>query len=146
MTIRMEPDSRPAGIAEIPDEEVWLLGYGPGDEADGPYQFTSPGVDPILRAQRHMRGLSLDAAAMRALDAQYTWLAKGFGPDVWAHIVARLDDEGDQLGESHLTWLYQQLTNANTGRPTTSSNGAARPQWKRPSPAAPSAPASVSVP
>lgn len=114
------------------EEEVYLL-----DE--GPFQFFYPRVKPIRAAHRRLLEVGEEEAAPDVLRAVKKWLAQGFGPDAWAHIQARLDDERDALDDDHIDHLFKELMSARTrGRPTTSSNGASRQPWKKSPTAAPS--------
>jgi hypothetical protein len=119
-------------------EEVWLPGPDGEPDGEGPYDFAYPRMGRLLKMQRTLPNLTDVQAVKESGRAQTDWLSKGFGPEAWAHIVERMDDEDDILDDEHMQWLFVQLQKANTGgRPTTSSNGASRQPWKKPSTAAP---------
>lgn len=143
MAIRVGADDRITD--RIPDEEVYLPGPSIDAEPDGPFPFVFPRVAELLKLERRMVGA--DPAQMSALQVRgvMSWLAEGFGPEAWEHIVGRRDDEVDLLDDEHLLKLYQLLLPQGTGRPTTSSDGASRQPWKKRQPAAPSAPVSAST-
>lgn len=113
------------------EEEVYLL-----DE--GPFQFFYPRVKPIRAAHRRLLEVGEEEAAPDVLRAVKKWLAKGFGPDAWNHIEARLADEEDPLDDDHIDHLFKALMSARARRPSTSSNGASRQPWKKAPTAAPS--------
>lgn len=153
MAIKVHANARMQGMEgqEGATEEVWLPGQGATEDQpasatgeEGPYEFAYPRMGRILRMQRTLTSLDDVGAVLESSRATTAWMAEGFGPDAWAHITARLDDDNDILDDEHLQWLFMQLQKAHTGRPTTSSNGAARQPWKRPSTAAPSRPESDS--
>lgn len=144
MAIRIKADDRVTDA--MGDEEIYLPGPVKGADEEGPYEFVFPRVGRLIRLQRRLKGLNMAEAASEEIDGTLEWLAKGFGPDAWAHIDARLADEEDLLDEEHMVRLFQLLNerDTGTGRPTTSSNGASRQPWKNSSTAAPSPLASVS--
>lgn len=146
MAIKVDANARMQGMEGQTGatEEVWLPGPFAGADDEGPFDFNFPRMGKILKMQRTLTSLTDVAAVLESSKATTAWLADGFGPDAWAHIVGRLDDDGDLLDDEHLQWLFMQLQKANTGRPTTSSNGAVRQPWKKPSTAAPSLPGSDS--
>lgn len=127
------------------DELVYLPGAKRGYDLEGPFDFEYPRIGKLLRMQRRLRGLNLAEAAAEEIDGMLQWLAHGFGPDAWAHIEGRLEDDEDLLDEEHLVKCFQLLNaEKGTGRPTTSSNGASRQPWKKEPTAAPSPQESVS--
>ena len=151
MAIKVSANARMQGMEgqEGATEEVWLPGQGATEDQpasatgeEGPFEFVFPRMGKILKMQRTLTSLDDVSAVLESSKATTAWMAQGFGPDAWAHIVGRLDDDADILDDEHLQWLFVQLQKSNTGRPTTSSNGAARQPWKRPSTAAPSLPVS----
>lgn len=146
MAIKVDANARIQGTEdqEGATEEVYLPGPNGEPDAEGPYEFAYPRMGRILRVQRTVTSMTDPQAVIESSRATMGWMAKGFGPDAWAHIVARMDDENDILDDEHIQWLFVELQKAHTGRPTTSSNGAARQPWKRPSTAAPSLPVSDS--
>lgn len=146
MAIKVDANARMQGHEEQTGatEEVWLPGAFHGADDEGPFEFAFPRMGGILKMQRTLTSINDVAAVLESSRATTKWLADGFGPDAWAHIVGRLDDDTDLLDDEHLQWLFMQLQKANTGRPTTSSNGAVRQPWKKPSTAAPSPSASGS--
>jgi hypothetical protein len=146
MAIKVDANARMQGLEGQTDatEEVYLPGPFKGADEEGPFDFNFPRMGRILKMQRTLTSLTDVAAVLESSKATTAWLAEGFGPDAWAYIVARLDDDNDLLDDEHLQWLFVQLQKSNTGRPTTSSNGAVRQPWKKPSTAAPSLPASDS--
>lgn len=146
MAIKVDANARMQGMEgqNGATEEVWLPGPFPGADEEGPFDFNYPRMGRILKMQRTLTSLTDVAAVLESSKATTAWLADGFGPDAWAHIVGRLDDDDDLLDDEHLQWLFVQLQKSNTGRPTTSSNGAVRQPWKKPSTAAPSLPGSDS--
>jgi plasmid stabilization system protein ParE len=135
MAIRIKADDRVSNA--VGDEEIYLPGVVKGADEEGPYEFVFPRVGRLIRLQRRLRGLNMVDAAAREIEGMLDWLAAGFGPDAWAHIDARLADDGDLLDEEHMVKLFQLLNEGETGRPTTSSNGASRQPWKNSSTAAP---------
>lgn len=140
MAIRVDANARMEGMEgmEGATEEVWLPGPDGEPDGEGPYDFAYPRMGRLLKMQRTLPNLTDVQAVKESGRAQTDWLSKGFGPDAWAHIVERMDDEDDILDDEHMQWLFMQLQKANTGgRPTTSSNGASRQPWKKPSTAAP---------
>lgn len=140
MAIRVDANARMEGMEgmEGATEEVWLPGPDGEPDGEGPYDFNYPRMGRLLKMQRTLPNLTDVQAVKESGRAQNEWMAKGFGPDAWAHIVERMDDEDDILDDEHMQWLFVQLQKANTGgRPTTSSNGASRQPWKKPSTAAP---------
>lgn len=155
MSVRISADER---ISEADSEEVWLPGRRPGDPDEGPYQFEYPRLGKIMATGRRIASVDMSdveaqgRAVLQEMQEQFRWLAKGFGPDAWAHIQRRLNDEGDEetgdpgdvLDDEHMILLFQKLNTKQTQRPTTSSNGASRQPWERPVTAAPSLPASAS--
>lgn len=153
MAIKVAANARMQGMEgqEGATEEVYLPGQGATEDQpatasgeEGPFEFAFPRMGSILRMQRTLTSMDDVGAVLESSRATTEWLAKGFGPDAWAHIVRRMDDPNDILDDEHMQWLFVQLQKSNTGRPTTSSNGAARQPWKRPSTAAPSLPVSDS--
>lgn len=140
MAIKVDANARMQGFEGQTGaiEDVFLPGARLGDEDEGPFEFAYPRMGRILRMQRTLTSMTDVAAVLESSKATTAWLAEGFGPDAWAHIVARLDAEDDLLDDEHLQFLFVALQQANTGRPTTSSNGASRQPWKKPSTAAPS--------
>lgn len=141
MAISVGADARMQGMENKTGvvEEIYLPGPNGEPDGEGPYQFEVPRMGPILRAQRKLTSLNDMATVLETGRASTEWLASGFGPEAWAHIESRMDDKADILDDEHMQWLFTALTKADTGRPTTSSNGASRQPWKRPSGAAPSA-------
>lgn len=140
MAIRVDANARMEGMEgmEGATEEVWLPGPDGEPDGEGPYDFAYPRMGRLLKMQRTLPNLTDVQAVKESGRAQTDWLSKGFGPEAWAHIVERMDDEDDILDDEHMQWLFMQLQKANTGgRPTTSSNGASRQPWKKPSTAAP---------
>jgi hypothetical protein len=141
MAIKIGADDR---LNEASEEEVWLPGRTPADPEEGPYEFAYPRIGLLMKAGRRMSAADLSTmegkarAAFEEMNEQTKWLAKGFGPQAWKHIEGRLNDDGDLLDEEHLTILFQKLNEGYTMRPTTSSGGASRQPWKKPSTAAPS--------
>lgn len=111
MVVKVNTDPRPDEI-----EEVWL-----GD--DGPYEFVTPKVAPLIAAMRKMRTMSEEEAGYSSLDAQDRWMKKGFGPDQWARIQKRLDDEDDPLDFDHIMQVFEAIFETVTGRPPTSLGG-----------------------
>lgn len=146
MAIKVGANARIQGTEsqEGATEEVYLPGPHGEPDAEGPYEFAYPRMGRILRVQRNVTSMTDPQAVIESSRATMGWMADGFGPDAWEHITARLDDDNDILDDEHIQWLFVELQKSHTGRPTTSSNGAARQPWKRPSMAAPSAPASDS--
>lgn len=146
MAIKVDANARMQGMEGQTGatEEVWLPGPFQGADDEGPFDFNFPRMGKILKMQRTLTNLTDVAAVLESSKATTAWLADGFGPDAWAHIVGRLDDDADLLDDEHLQWLFMTLQKSNTGRPTTSSNGAVRQPWKKPSTAAPSLPGSDS--
>lgn len=140
MAIRVDANARMEGMAGLDGatEEVYLPGPDGEPDGEGPYDFAYPRMGRLLKMQRTLPNLTDVQAVKESGRAQTEWMQKGFGPDAWAHIVERLDDEGDILDDEHIQWLFVQLQKSNTGRPTTSSNGASRQPWKKPSTAVPS--------
>lgn len=143
MAIRVEEDFAPKDAPQITarEEEVYLPGMS---DDEPPYIFNVSGIKPILLARRRSRGMSPLAAAEVLEQAQEEWLAKGFGPEDWAEIQARLDDPDDVLNDFHLAWLAEHLLQKDADRPTTSSNAASRKRRARQAQAAPSPKASTS--
>ena len=148
MAIRVAADDR---VSEVRgDEEVYLPGPVKGADEEGPYEFTYPRIGKLIRMQRRLKGMNMAEAAGEEIDGMLQWLAAGFGPDAWRHISARLErsddaalldtepEKYDLLDEEHMAKLFQLLNENNTGRPTTSSNGASRQPWKSTATAAPS--------
>lgn len=146
MAIKVSANARMQGMEgqEGATEEIYLPGPNGEPDAEGPYEFAYPRMGRILRMQRTLTSLDDIGAVLESSRATTAWMAQGFGADAWEHITARLDDDNDILDDEHIQWLFVQLQKSHTGRPTTSSNGAARQPWKRPSTAAPSLPASDS--
>lgn len=153
MAIKVDANARMQGMEGQTGavEEVWLPGQGATEDQpatptgqEGPFEFAYPRMGKILKMQRTLTSLTDVAAVLESSKATTAWLADGFGPDAWEHIVNRLDDDDDILDDEHLQWLFMELQKSNTGRPTTSSNGAVRQPWKKPSTAAPSLPGSDS--
>lgn len=146
MAIKVDANARMQGMEGQTGatEEVWLPGPFQGADDEGPFEFNFPRMGKILKMQRTLTNLTDVAAVLESSKATTAWLADGFGPGAWAHIVGRLDDDADLLDDEHLQWLFMTLQKSNTGRPTTSSNGAVRQPWKKPSTAAPSLPGSDS--
>lgn len=141
MAIKINADARMQGMEtfEGRTEEVYLPGPVLGDEDEGPFDFAYQRMGGILAMQRKVKRMNDVQAVQESTRATFKWLADGFGPAAWEHITARLDDEDDLLDDEHLQFLFVELTKAATGgRPTTSSNGASRQPWKRPSTVAPS--------
>lgn len=146
MAISVSPDARMQGKEDMTGvvEEIYLPGPNGEPDGEGPYQFEIPRMGKILKAQRKLTSMKDVATILETGRASTEWLAQGFGPEAWAHIVSRMDDDDDILDDEHMQWLFTALTKEDTGRPTTSSNGASRQPWKRPSGAAPSTPVSDS--
>lgn len=146
MAIKVSADARMQGMEgqNGATEEVFLPGPNGEPDGEGPYEFAYPRMGRILRMQRTLTSMDDVAAVLESSRATMAWMGDGFGPEAWEHITGRLDDPADILDDEHLQWLFVQLQKANTGRPTTSSNGAVRQPWKRPSTAAPSLPVSDS--
>lgn len=140
MAIKVDANARMQGMEgmEGATEDVWLPGPNGEPDGEGPYEFAYPRMGRLLKMQRTLPNLTDVQAVKESGRAQNAWMKKGFGPDAWAHIVERMDDEDDILDDEHLQFLFVELQKANTGRPTTSSNGASRQPWKKPSTAAPS--------
>lgn len=140
MAIRVDANARMEGMGgmEGATEDVWLPGPDGEPDGEGPYEFAYPRMGRLLKMQRTLPNLTDVQAVKESGRAQTDWMKKGFGPEAWAHIVARMDAEEDILDDEHMQWLFMELQKANTGRPTTSSNGASRQPWKKPSTAAPS--------
>lgn len=136
MAIRIDADARITD--RRPDEDVYLPGPTPEDEAEGPFPFTYPRVGSLISAQRRLKDMSQVEAASAELDSMLDWVRDGFAPDAWEHIDARVNDPADLLDHEHLVKLYYLLNENSTGRPTSSSSGASRQPWKKPSMAAPS--------
>lgn len=128
MAIRVKADDRVSDA--VGDEDVYLPGARNGDEDEGPFEFTYPRLGKLIRMQRRLKGLNMAEAAAEEIAGMLAWLAGGFGPEAWEHIDGRLADDGDLLDEEHMAKLFQLLNEGNTGRPTTSSNGASRQPWK----------------
>jgi hypothetical protein len=132
---------------DMGDEEVYLPGVSRDHDQQGPFEFTYPRLGRLIRMQRRLKGLNMAEAAAEEIDGMMQWLAAGLGPDAWAHIESRLEDDADVLDEEHMVRLFQLLNeskSAGTGRPTTSSSGASRQPWKKDPTAAPSQLESVS--
>jgi hypothetical protein len=148
VAIKIGADDR---LNDAEQEEVWLPGRTEDDPMEGPYEFAFPRIGALMSAGRRLKNVDLSTAqgmaqaAIEEMNEQRSWLAKGFGVEAWAHIDERLSDVGDLLDEEHLAILFQQLSVHYTARPTTSSNGASRQPWKKPSTAAPSQQESDSV-
>jgi hypothetical protein len=148
MSLRIGADER---LMDADEEEVWLPGPTADADEEGPFEFRYPRIGTLMKAGRRLQGVDLStmeakaAAAQAELHEQEKWLATGFGPEAWAHIIARRDADGDLLDDEHLAVLFRRLNEKHTGRPTTSSNGASRQPWKKPSTAAPSPQESDSV-
>lgn len=136
MAIRVAADDRVSAV--VGDEEVYLPGPVKGADEEGPFEFVFPRIGKLIRMQRRLKGLNMAEAAGEEIDGMLQWLAAGFGPDAWQHIDARLSNDDDLLDEEHMAKLFQLLNENNTGRPTTSSNGASRQPWKSTATAAPS--------
>lgn len=148
MAIKIDADARMQGQEANSGrtEEVYLPGPIPGSDEEGPFDFAYQRMGSILAMQRKLKNINDVQAVLESQRVTFKWLAGGFGPAAWAHITARLDDEDDLLDDEHMQFLFVELTKASTGgRPTTSSNGAARQPWKRPSTVAPSQQESDSV-
>jgi hypothetical protein len=143
MAIRVKAEDR-VSVA-VGDEEIYLPGPTKGADEEGPFEFVFPRIGRLIRMQRRLKGLNMAEAAAEEIDGMLDWLAAGFGPDAWEHIDARLADVKDLLDEEHMAKLFQLLNEGNTGRPTTSSNGASRQPWKNSPTAAPSPLESVSA-
>jgi hypothetical protein len=111
MTLKIDTSARPDEI-----EEIWF-----GE--DGPYEFTSPKIAPLLAAMRKMQGSAEDASGIMALDAQEKWLEQGFGPDQWKRLQARIEDENDLLDSWHLIQVFEALFEKVAGRPPTLHGG-----------------------
>jgi hypothetical protein len=111
MTLKINTDARPDEI-----EEVWF-----GD--DGPYEFTSPKIAPLLSAMRKMQGMDDEKSGVLALDMQEQWLERGFGPDQWKRIQGRIDDDADALDSWHLMQVFEALFEKVSGRPPTLPGG-----------------------
>lgn len=142
MAIRIKPDD---GISNaVGDEEIYLPGAVKGADEEGPYEFVFPRVGKLIRLQQRLKGMNMLDAAAAEVQGVLQWLAVGFGPEAWEHIDARLADDGDLLDDEHMLKLFQLLNVSETGRPTTSSNGASRQPWKNSSTAAPSLAGSAS--
>jgi hypothetical protein len=135
MAIRIKADD---GVGNaLGDEEIYLPGAKKGDDEEGPYEFAFPRVGRLIRLQRRLKGMNLMDAAAAEVEGVLDWLAAGFGPEAWKHIDARIADDDDLLDDEHMLKLFQLLNVSETGRPTTSSNGASRQPWKNSSTAAP---------
>lgn len=102
------------------------------------YQFTFPKSAPLLTAiQKAARITDEDEQGLFALEARYAWLASGFGPDQWAHITGRLEDNEDPLDTPHMADMFSQLFKAaNTSRPPTSPGDSSTGSPPTPSPVA----------
>jgi hypothetical protein len=142
MAIRIKEDDRVSDV--VGDEEIYLPGATKGADEEGPYDFVFPRVGKLIRLQRRLKGMDMLQAATSEVEGMLEWLAHGFGREAWEHIDARINDDDDLLDEEHLVKLFQLLNVGETGRPTTSSNGASRQPWKNSSTAARSPLASVS--
>ena len=142
MAIRIKEDDRLSDAAG--DEEIYLPGPVKGSDEEGPYEFQYPRVGKLIRLQRRLKGMEMLQAATSEVDGMLEWLAYGFGREAWEHIDARINDDDDLLDEEHMVKLFQLLNVSETGRPTTSSNGASRQPWKNTQTAAPSLQASGS--
>jgi hypothetical protein len=136
MAIRIKEDDR---VSDAPaDEEVYLPGPVKGADEEGPFEFAFPRVGRLIRLQLRLKGLNMAEAASSEIEGMLGWLAHGLGQEAWKHIDARLNDDDDLLDEEHMVKLFQLLNQGETGRPTTSSNGASRQPWKNSPTAAPS--------
>ena len=113
MAIRIKADDRVTDA--MGDEEIYLPGPVKGADEEGPFEFVFPRVGRLIRLQRRLKGLNMAEAASEEIDGTLEWLAKGFGPDAWAHIDARLADEEDLLDEEHMVRLFQLLNERDTG-------------------------------
>lgn len=142
MAIRIQAEDRVSNT--VADEEVYLPGPRKGDGEEGPFEFEFPRIGRLIRVQRRLKNRDPLEAMSTEIDGMLEWLASGFGPEAWEHIDARLADDADLLDEEHMVKLFQLLNERDTGRPTTSSNGASRQPWKNRPSAAPSPLASVS--
>lgn len=120
-------------------ELIELPGPGPDDPPDT-FEFVFPRMGDLLELARR-------DSDMNEMEAASSWLAEGFGDDAWAYIEERLSKprREDLLDREHMIVLFRKLSEAKTGRPTSSSNGASRQPWKRPQTAAPSTPESGSL-
>ncbi len=136
MAIRVEE-------VESKEEEVFLPGPVAGGDEDGPFPFTYPPMGIIRRAYRKLQNVSKEEAVAVSDAAMLRWLEIGFGHEAWQYIDSRIKDDRDPLDEDHMERLFQLLVEEKTGRPITSSNGAARPPWKKQSTAASSPKAST---
>lgn len=122
---------------ERPTEEVFLGG-------EGPYVFAYPKMGKIMNANLRIKGLPKTEAELVMADVIMDWLARGFGPEAWAWIQKRVDNDDDSLDTVHLIKTFQLLVEAHAGRPSTSSNGASAQPWMKTGTDVPSAPESVS--
>lgn len=96
------------------------------------YPFTYPPIGRLIKAQRRVRYESDPSRREEIMtEATFAWLADGFGPEAWAHIEARLDDDDDPLNELHLAHAVRLIKEADAARPTMSSADASQPQQTR---------------
>lgn len=107
-----------------PQEEVYLLG-------EGPYIFTYPKMGRILNTHVRIKGLPKDKAEQEMVESMLEWLKRGFGPDAWAWIMKRQDNDDDRLDTEHLIETFRLLVQARAGRPTTSSTAASPQPWMK---------------
>lgn len=106
--IEIEADTRDEEL-----EDVKLAGVE--------YRFAYPKVSPLLSATtKAARVTDENERGALSLEAQDKWLALGFGPEQWAHIQSRLDNEGDVLDFPHMQRLFTALFEVACGsRPPT---------------------------
>lgn len=121
MALQINTDARPDEV-----EEVFF-----GD--DGPYEFVTPKIAPLIAAMRKLQYDQSDEAGMVALEAQDRWLRNGFGEEQWERIQERLDDDDDPLDFWHLEQVFEALFQQVSGRPPTSPGGLSRTSRTRPS-------------
>lgn len=109
------------------------------------YPFTFQPIGVVLAAHRRAKNLPPAEAEPVLEKAMESWMRGALGPDSWADINRRLDDENDPLHEGHLMKAFKAIMEANANRPFTSSGVASTPQQTKPSPARPSASESTST-
>ena len=92
----------------------------PVNLGDSSYEFAYPKVSPLLNAQQKALTLPDAEKAQIMMGAQEKWMATGFGPNQWAHIQSRLEDDGDPLDFPHMQQLFEALfAKAAQSRPPT---------------------------
>jgi hypothetical protein len=138
MAISINVDASEIGTSDVRTEDVNLAG-------EGPYPFTYPPMGKVYGAELRTRAMK-DKHEREAYLTEVTleWLEKGFGPQAWARITERVEDDDDPLNPGHLILAFKGLQEAHAGRPTSSSNGASPSPWTKISTDEPSQPVSDS--